>query len=108
MARIKLTFQQIVENKNFTMYGRVKDKNIRIICNDGESLSIQAHKEAYCTPRANKGPYTHLEVGYPSVKPPDSMMEFCEDSDKPTDTVYAYVPVTVIQEFIDLHGGEKE
>lgn len=110
-GQTSLTFQQIVENVTPKMRGgptwQSKVLSDRIKCNDGESLSIQASRTAYCTPREDAGPYLDLEVGFPSVKPPDSMMEYCEDPDKPTDTVYGYVPVAVIQEFIDLHGGEK-
>ena len=106
-----LTFRQIKDDSVPRVHGegimKTKDIVCRIECNDGESLSIQGNDGAYCSPRSHYGPYYELEVGFPSVKPPESMMEFCEDSDKPTDTVYGYVPVAVIQEFIDLHGGEK-
>lgn len=106
-----LTFQQILKNETPSMhrFGVYESKELtdRIECNDGESLSIQASQFAYCTPRTDRGMYTKLEVGFPSVRPQERMMKFCENPDKPTDTVYGYVPVAVIQEFIDLHGGEK-
>ena len=34
-------------------------------------------------------------------------MEYVEDYDNPTYTVYAYVPVEVVQEVIEKHGGIK-
>ena len=38
----------------------------RIFCNDGFSLSVQASRDHYSIPRNNEGPYTHVEVGFPS------------------------------------------
>lgn len=74
-------------------------------CADGATVSIQASEYHYCTPRDNDGPYTHIEAGYPSVAPPDSWMEFCEDSNTPTETVYGYMPVSCVAEFVAAHGG---
>lgn len=85
----------------------MKLQNPRIICVDEESLSVQASEFAYCSPRDNFGPYTQVEVGFPSVEPQESMMEYCEEPDKPTETVYGYVPIEIVQEFIQLHGGIK-
>jgi hypothetical protein len=77
----------------------------RIECADGATVSIQATRYSYCTPRNDVGPYTHIEAGFPSVLPPGSWMEYCEDGDKPLDTVYGYMPVACVKEFIDVHGG---
>ena len=78
----------------------------KIICADGESISVQASEYAYCIPReTGAASYTHVEVGYPSVQPNDNMMKYCEDCDRPTDTVYAYVPIEVVLEYIYEHGG---
>ena len=38
-----------------------------IVCKDGTTLSVQASEFHYCTPRDNKGPYTHVEIGFPST-----------------------------------------
>ena len=81
-------------------------KNVE--CKDGVTLSVQVSEFHYCTPRSNVGPYTHVEVGFPSVKPHEAMMKFAEEPDMPTQTVYGWVPVEVMREFIELHGGEKE
>ena len=78
----------------------------RIVCKDGADLSVQASRTHYCNPRDNDGPYTHVEVGFPSVAPPESWREYAEEWERPTDTVYGYVPVELVQAFIDLHGGE--
>jgi hypothetical protein len=79
----------------------------RIRCADGASVSIQAGRYMYCTPRNDEGPYTSVEAGYPSVPPPASWMEFMDGdyADAPCDTVYGYVPVAFVREFIETHGG---
>lgn len=77
----------------------------RVRCADGASVSIQAGAFSYSIPRDNYGPYTHVEAGFPSVTPPASWMPFCEDDSKPTDTVYGYMPVECVREFIETHGG---
>jgi hypothetical protein len=79
----------------------------RIVCSDGFNLSVQATHGAYCTPRQNIGPWWEVEVGFPSAKP-DLIMEYAEDSDRPTDTVYGYVPIELVQQLIEQHGGPDE
>lgn len=76
----------------------------RIVCKDGFSLSVQASSAHYCCPRDNSAPYTEVEVGYPSDVP-HGIMQYCEDSDSPTSTVYAFVPIEKVEALITLHGG---
>lgn len=77
----------------------------RVVCKDGVSLSIQASETAYCTPRGNQGPYTEMEVGFVhGAKVPDTWLEYSDDGEITSD-VFGYVPVKLIQEFIDIHGG---
>ncbi len=83
----------------------MKQFNPKIICKDGTTLSVQASEYHYCTPRDNYGPYTHVEVGYPTAVPHDAMLRYAEESSDPTCTVYGYTPVEVVNEFIELHGG---
>lgn len=78
-----------------------------IACVDGFSLSVQANYGAYCEPRQNIGPWTTVEVGFPSERP-DAIMGYCENPDDPTETVYGYVPVEMVDALIDSHGGIKE
>jgi len=40
-----------------------------IECIDGFMMSVQASSMHYCTPRENQGPYSEVEVGYPSERP---------------------------------------
>ena len=75
-------------------------------CKDGFKMSVQASENHYCTPRENgiAMSYTSVEVGFPTEKE-DCLMSYAEDYDKPTDTVYAYVPASVIIDVIENHGG---
>lgn len=79
----------------------------RITCVDGFSLSVQATSGAYCGPRKNTGPWFSVEVGFPSAKP-ELIMGYAEDEENPTDTVYAYVPIKLVEELISLHGGPND
>ena len=90
------------------MFGK---RNERVECADGFSMSVQAFDGAYCAPRDDDGPYTEVEVGFPSekdadldrwIEDPDA--EACEDTGH-IKTVYAYVPVSVISSVIEKHGG---
>lgn len=76
----------------------------RIRCRDGFTMSVQASEFHYCTPRNNTGPWVCVEVGFPSQKE-DLLMEYAEDPDHPTETVYGYVPVEIVIEIIEKHGG---
>jgi len=86
----------------------------RVHCADGISLSIQASEYAYCHPRQRYNrhwtTYNSVEVGYiwdkdsqPFV-PPDLWRQY-QDGDSP---VWGYVPVSVVEEFIQAHGAEVE
>ncbi len=76
----------------------------RITCVDGFSLSVQATHGAYCSPRTNLARWDAVEVGFPS-KEPELIMSYAEDKGNPTDTVYGYVPIGLVEELIELHGG---
>ena len=81
------------------------NKNKRIVCADGFTMSVQAHEGAYCTPRiSGASVYTEAEVGYPNRYEP-LLMQWCEDDTRPCDTVYGYVPRQVIMMVIAKHGG---
>ncbi len=78
----------------------------RIVCVDGFSVSIQAGDGLYCCPRENleDGKYETVELGYPSEE--ESLIaEYAEDPEELCDTVYAQVPVEVVDEMIRKHGG---
>lgn len=104
-------------------------------CVDGFHLSAIAGWGAYCSPRpamcgANlrepcgncapspffeeagcgfTGPYTHVEVGFPSQRPEPwaDWLEYADSPETPTETVYARVPVEMVRALVVLHGGES-
>ena len=68
-------------------------------------MSVQASKTSYCSPRiANADRYSAVEVGFPSQEEP-LLIEYAEEPDHPTETVYGYVPVQVVTDVIAKHGG---
>jgi hypothetical protein len=76
----------------------------RIHCADGLSLSVQAGSAHYCSPRIGSGPWHEVEVGFPS-EPCPSLMPWAENAESPTETVYGYVPITIVEKLINEHGG---
>ena len=78
----------------------------RIVCADGFSMSVQADIVTYCSPRNDEGPWDAAEVGFPS-EASTRLMEWAEKDANPTDTVYPYVPLAVIAQVIEDHGGFK-
>lgn len=77
----------------------------RLFCVDGTSLSVQASRNHSCSPRNDNGPYHKVEVGFPSVAPPDIWLDYAEEMTKPTGTVYAWIPIEFVLFFIAAHGG---
>lgn len=106
----------------------------RIVCNDGYSISVQASEYMYCEPRytqwqnddswqvingdywSSSGtprnfetdrftPYDSVELGYPSQE--DELINDFAEGDDYTDTVYGNVPVKIVEQFIEKHGGFK-
>lgn len=75
-----------------------------IICNDGFSMSVQASQNHYSDPRSNTGPYCAVEVGMPSSMEP-LLMPYAENADKPTETIYGWVPSNIVWDTIVKHGG---
>ena len=76
----------------------------RVTCRDEYSVSVQASETSYCDPRNNVGPYTAVELGYPSTS--DPMLDgYAEDASRPTDTIYGWVPVALVRDLIVKHGG---
>lgn len=79
-------------------------KNKRVVCADGFNMSIQADEFVYCSPRNNDGPYTAVEIGFPSHYE-DLILEFAEDKNTPTKTVYGWVPSHIVSLVLAKHGG---
>ena len=82
----------------------MKKKYDLIKCADGFSMSVQASRGSYCSPRDDSGPYDSVEVGFPSSFDV-YLHQYAEDPGKPTDTVYGWVPADTVIMCIDAHGG---
>ena len=79
-----------------------------MVCADGFEMSVQAHATAYCSPRMNNAEkYTSVEIGFPSEREP-MLMQFAEEANDPTGTVYGYVPVQIVTNVLAKHGGIVE
>lgn len=79
----------------------------QIICNDGFKMSVQASEFHYCSPRILAESYNSVEVGFPSRREL-LMFLYAEDPKRLTKTVYGYVPVDIINQVIEKHGGINE
>lgn len=86
--------------------------NLRTICKDGTSLSIQANEYSYCMPRINGhewSSYESVEVGFirndkgERFTMPDEWIPYADDGTNQSD-VYRYVPVEMVIKFIDDHS----
>lgn len=76
-----------------------------VYCKDGFNMSVQVGHAMYCEPRLDDAKYYFsMEIGFPSEKEP-CLMNYAEDCDNPTETVYPYVPTFLIDNIIDKHGG---
>ena len=79
--------------------------NEKIVCKDGFTMSVQANEGAHCSPRVdNAERYVSVEVGYPNMPEP-LLLEWAESEDRPTDTVYGFVPSERVSLVCVKHGG---
>ena len=100
---VKFKTYKMNNGQTFTM----QELRPRIFCNNGVSLSVQASELHYCEPRFSGNlKYDCVEVGYPSINPPESWIEYQEDSERdPKDTIYPYIPVGLVEKWINENGG---
>ena len=119
----------------------------RVVCVDGTSLSVQGGNGLYSCPREPGTLFSCVEVGFPSVRPPQEWEQYFDgdgwrnlsimgrlvylwenrsmilyyikgrnwnrvwrylSKDNATDSVYGYVPIELVEEFIMEHGGIDE
>lgn len=91
----------LIKNKSDGRYPMIA----RIKCTDGFNLSVQCNSANYCSPREDHSSYYSLvEVGFPSA-PPTKFLNYAEDQENPTGTVYGYVPIELVADEINSHGG---
>lgn len=83
----------------------LKKHTPRIQCMDGTSLSVQASQYHHCTPQSNYGPWTHVEIGFPSKSFP-ILQPYAGDQTVPQEnTVFSYVPIDIVEACINECGG---
>lgn len=88
-----------------THSGHWQEVRPRIRCADGLELSVQASSTHYCYPRADGlAEYYQVEVGFPD-RVLYALLPYAEDPENLTETVYGWVPVEVVNEIIEQHGG---
>ena len=88
-----------------TGIGEMPKVTKRLYCKDGFSISVQANEHVYCDPLENKAwPYSKVELGFPNAKD-DLIADYAEDPLDYTDTVYPYVPISIVNELVEKHGS---
>lgn len=77
-----------------------------VICKSGLKLSIQASQGHYCSPKKTLPAenYSAFEIGYPS-KVVKELHDYAENRYDLLNTIYGWVPVSVIKKIIKRNGG---
>jgi hypothetical protein len=70
-----------------------------VVCADGFVVSVQASRSHYCVPKDNFGPWTHVEVAFPT-SPIEGWGKW-----RTSDSVWAAVPVPNVIGLLLSHGG---
>jgi translation initiation factor 2B subunit (eIF-2B alpha/beta/delta family) len=78
-----------------------------VVCKDGFKMSVQAGQSLYSEPRDVADSYEEAEVGFPSTEE-TLLTSYAEDNENLCDTVYGYVPCSIIDQVIEKHGGIDE
>ena len=92
------------KNKHYTKGGSLKTRPW-IVCNSGLIMSVQASHSHYCNPRQDDvDKYISVEIGFPNMVV-DELLPYAECEDEPTETVYGWVPVELVDEIIEKNGG---
>lgn len=81
---------------------KIKAVMPKITCKDGFQISVQASQGHYSEPRNNNGPYTQVECGYPSGPVSEALQEYGDDN------IYPFVPVHIVEDELNFHGGIAE
>lgn len=103
--RLKPEGRTSVERAEAPLDRRYLDRIPEIACADGLRMSVQTSYSHYCQPRDSMGPWWAVEVGFPSQRIEELMPYIDGENSEPTDTVYGYVPITLVGEIVAAHGG---
>ena len=97
-----MTFKEFM-----TKCGAVRHRP-KIVCTDGFKMSVQGHEMTYSIPKKVATEFEAMEIGFPSQQE-DLIMEFIvPPGDKPTQSVYGFIPIDLIEQIIEKHGGIDE
>jgi len=79
--------------------------NKRVECPDGYSVSIQASAHTYAIPGPNRT-WLSVELGFPSAHDPllEPYKETLGTDEPQEDSVFPYVPVSVVEALLLKHG----
>lgn len=96
-------------NEFLQKYRKVNDYGMNMIrprvkCADGFTVSVQAGYGLYSEPRSDSDWYSRVELGYPSACD-DELLGYAEEPNCPTETIYGFVPISVVDEVLKKHGG---
>ena len=98
-------FNHVEMIKGLYYTSMMQEKRPYVICDDGFGVSIQASDTHYCYPRENGlDHYDKVELGFPTDED-EVIMDYAEDPEDPTGTVYGYVPVKIVDDLLKKHGG---
>jgi hypothetical protein len=89
-----------IRDRGGNMFAKYK----QVVCADGFKMSVQAGPRSYSYPKDDVGPYTEVEVGFPSHYE-GLLIPYAENPDNPTGTVYGYTPARVVLNVLAKHGG---
>jgi hypothetical protein len=81
----------------------------KVRCANGFTMSVQYGSGLYCSQYMTAFPVVPetCEIGFPSRCVKD-LEPYREGSDKPTQSVYGWVPLSVIVKIIDANGGWEQ
>ncbi len=97
-----MTFKEFM-----TKCGAVRHRP-KIVCTDGFKMSIQGNEMTYSIPKKVATEFQAMEIGFPSQQE-DLIMEFIDRTEHdPTQSVYGYIPIDLIEKVIEKHGGIDE
>ena len=107
-SQIKTTLDQLSNHAGGTVMD-VAGMQIRmsapvIWLADDSKMSVQAGEYLYSKPSTDFAVFTHVEVGFPSFNPPETWMQYAEDQDDPQKTIYAYIPIGLVLDYINMIG----
>lgn len=100
ITKVQKLGKSIVDEKRYNFRDR-------LILSSGLEMSVQTLAGSYCEPRIGNMRtkyYKSVEIGYPSEEVED-LMNYAEDKENPTDTVYGFVPIEILEKIYYENGG---